>query len=202
MLMKILKKAFVCGLILATFVSFSATSVFASDSSNYIIEDQTVYFDNLDDMGKFVTENNLQPKVDFSEYFYIDDTGNIQMRINPTELKEKYNLTDKDISDLKVLNTQVKYTDDSMLRGFVGLHIKLGPKVRGMSAVVAGGFATGYAGFYLSKFAANPLTAGAVGAISASIGGTVGWAVNKGLKEVDVGTDVPFVSLAYTVNVP
>lgn len=71
-----------------------------------------------------------------------------------------------------------------------------------MSAVVAGGFAAGYCGFYLKKFAVNPITAGLVGAISAAIGGTVGWAVNNHLKQVDVGLNITGISMSYTVSVP
>ncbi|MFV0559356.1 MAG: hypothetical protein ACK5NA_01380 [Enterococcus sp.] len=204
--MKIFRKAIVCGLTLVTIggLATPVTSVFAAESepSSYNTDNQSVYFDSLDDMSKFVTDNNLQPKVDFSKYFYVDSNDSIQMNINSAELKSQYNLTDKDISDLQILNTQIKYTDESKLRGFVGLHINLGSKVRGMSAVVAGGFAAGYCSFYLKQFAINPVTAGVVEGISAAIGGTVDWAVNQGMKRVDVGVNVPFVSLAFTVNVP
>ncbi|MGE7186992.1 hypothetical protein ACQKKK_24400 [Peribacillus sp. NPDC006672] len=61
-----------------------------------------------------------------------------------------------------------------------------------MSAVVAGAFAAGYVGWYVKQIAA----AGPWGA------GLVGYAVIKGLKKVDVGVNIPLVSLSFTVNIP
>ncbi|WP_442248742.1 hypothetical protein, partial [Staphylococcus aureus] len=69
---------------------------------------------------------------------------------------------------------------DMQAYGFVGLHLKLGPKVRSMNAIVAGGFAAGYIGWYTSKIAAaGPWGAGAAAAITAGTSGAVAWAVKN-----------------------
>lgn len=177
------------------------------DANNIQYEDvlkteDSIYFKDVDSLTTFAIDNNLKTSIDLEPYFYEDLQGNIQLDLNNPELRTKLNLTDKDLQDLSILNEETKTLYQSDLRGFVGLHIKLGAKVRGMSSVVAGGFAAGYCGFYLKKFAVNPITAGVVGAISAAIGGTVGWAVNNHLKQVDVGLNITGISMSYTVKVP
>ncbi|MEQ7214910.1 MULTISPECIES: hypothetical protein [Enterococcus] len=169
---------------------------------NVLRTDDSIYFKDINSLTTFASDNNLYLPINLEPYFYEDSQGNIQLDLNNQDLRTKLHLTDKDLRDLSILNQETQSLDQSNARGFVGLHIKLGSKVRGMSAVVAGGFAAGYCGFYLKKFAVNPVTAGVVGAISAAIGGTVGWAVNNHLKQVDVGVDIPGISLSYTVKVP
>ena len=173
-----------------------------AQDENILRTDNSIYFKDIDSLTTFASDNNLYLPINLEPYFYEDSQGNIQLDVNNPDLRTKLHLTDKDLRDLSTLNQETKSLDQSNARGFVGLHIKLGSKVRGMSAVVAGGFAAGYCGFYLKKFAVNPVTAGVVGAISAAIGGTVGWAVNNHLKQVDVGVDIPGISLSYTVKVP
>jgi hypothetical protein len=63
-----------------------------------------------------------------------------------------------------------------------------------MSDLAAGAFVGGYVLFYLKTFAVTPATAG--------VGGAVRYAVSHGLRRVDVGVNVAFVSLAFTVNTP
>lgn len=191
---------------------FGGSNVSASEEKNMVVNsvqyegvlktDDSIYFKDVDSLTTFASNNNLSTSIDLEPYFYEDSQGNIQLDLSNPELRTKLNLSDKDLRDLSVLNEKTKSMDQSNLRGFVGLHIKLGSTVRGMSAVVAGGFAAGYCGFYLKKFAVNPITAGLVGAISAAIGGTVGWAVNNHLKQVDVGLNITGISMSYTVSVP
>ncbi|MCI2019042.1 MAG: hypothetical protein LKJ60_05490 [Lentilactobacillus buchneri] len=52
------------------------------------------------------------------------------------------------------------------------------------------------------KLAKGPYGMGAVGAISAAIGGAVGWAVNKGMKSVDAGIHIHGAHASYTVHIP
>ncbi|MDT2752549.1 hypothetical protein [Enterococcus thailandicus] len=191
---------------------FGGSNVSASEEKNMVVNsvqyegvlktDDSIYFKDVDSLTTFASNNNLSTSIDLEPYFYEDSQGNIQLDLSNPELRTKLNLSDKDLRDLSVLNEKTKSMDQSNLRGFVGLNIKLGSTVRGMSAVVAGGFAAGYCGFYLKKFAVNPITAGLVGAISAAIGGTVGWAVNNHLKQVDVGLNITGISMSYTVSVP
>lgn len=83
-----------------------------------------------------------------------------------------------------------KEKQEQQIQGFVGLHLKLGPKVRAMNAIVAGAFAAG------------PWGAGAAATITASTAGVVGWVVKNKLKKVNVGINIARVSLSYTVRIP
>ncbi|GAA4077043.1 hypothetical protein GCM10022410_22260 [Amphibacillus indicireducens] len=86
--------------------------------------------------------------------------------------------------------------------GFVGLHINLSAKTRGMAAVVAGGFAAGVVGWYVKDLAlTGPWGAGAAAAITATTAGVVGYAVKNKLKRISVGVNIPFVSWSKTVTI-
>ncbi|KAA6450865.1 hypothetical protein [Bacillus swezeyi] len=141
-----------------------------------------------------------------SNYFELDKDGNIHFTADKETLMEM-GISEHDSKLMTSMKPEEfsfeENKDEIQAYGFVGLHLKLGPKVRAMSAVAAGAFAAGYVGWYVKQIAAaGPWGAGAAAAITASTAGIVGWAVNKGLKKVNVGVNIPFVSLSYTVNIP
>ena len=99
-------------------------------------------------------------------------------------------------------NASSAVTSPIRTRGFVGLHINLGTKTRNMSSWAAAAYVTGYVGWYLKVFATTPATAGAVALISAEVGASVKYAITHGIKRIDVGVNIPFVALSYTVTTP
>ena len=85
--------------------------------------------------------------------------------------------------------------------GFVGLYVNLSNKVRNMGAVVGGAFAGGVVGWHVKSLAtAGPWGAGAAAAITAAASGTIAYAIKNGLKKVNVGVYIPFVSWSKTVT--
>ncbi|MBM7715037.1 hypothetical protein JOC94_002009 [Bacillus thermophilus] len=63
----------------------------------------------------------------------------------------------------------------------------------------AGAFA---AGWYAKKFAVNPITAGVPGLITAGTAAAVKRAVEKNIRKVWLGRNIPGLSLTYNVNIP
>lgn len=127
------------------------------------------------------------------------------------ERKIKFNATVKDLTDLGISEKDAKLMIEDAeaiqdvpmrLRGFVGLHINLGPKIRAMNAWAAGLYAGGRVGFALKVFATNPHTAGVVAIISGSVVGSVRWAVQNRVRRISVGVHLPRVSLSRTVSLP
>ena len=152
-----------------------------------------------------VDKNQIQMAEKLSNYFEEDADGNINFTADKETLMQM-GISESDAELMTSISSDDELTiaeGDQQLQGFVGLHLKLGPKVRAMSAVVAGAFAAGYVGWYVKKIAATgPWGAGAAAAITAATAGVVGYAVKKGLKKVDVGVNIPFVSLSFTVSIP
>lgn len=143
-----------------------------------------------------------------SNYFELDEDGNTHFTADKETLMEM-GISEHD-SQLLISMKSEKFSfeenekkGDIQTLGFVGLHIKLGPNIRSMNAIVAGAVAGGYIGWYTKQIAAaGPWGAGAAAAITASAAGAVGWAVKNKLKKVDVGVNIMFVNLAYTVKIP
>ncbi|MGP4073784.1 hypothetical protein ACTWQB_14670 [Piscibacillus sp. B03] len=155
-----------------------------------------------------VSEESEQLAVELSDYFETDSNGEVVFTADKETLIEM-GISERDAelmisTDLnKGSFKEIKDEGEYQTQGFVGLHLNLGPRVRAMSAVAAGGFAAGYVGWHIKQIAkAGPWGAGAAAAITASVAGTVGYAVNKGLRKVSVGVNIPFVSMSYTVNIP
>lgn len=155
-----------------------------------------------------VDKKQLELAEKLSNYFELDKDGNIHFTADKETLMEM-GISEHD----SLLMTSMKSEEfsfeenekkgDMQTLGFVGLHLKLGPKVRSMNAIVAGGFAAGYIGWYTSRIAAaGPWGAGAAAAITAGTSGAVAWAVKNKYKKVDVGVNIMFVNLAYTVKIP
>ena len=88
-------------------------------------------------------------------------------------------------------------------RGFVGVYIVLGPKVRKMNGWAAAAFAGGYVGWYAKQLAAaGPVGAGVAALVTASTGAVVKWAVENGVRAVPVGKNIPGFSLSYNLRLP
>ncbi|MGF9725796.1 hypothetical protein ABEX00_19595 [Bacillus safensis] len=141
-----------------------------------------------------IDKKQLELAEKLSNYFELDKDGNIHFTADKETLMEM-GISEHD----SLLMTSMKSEEfsfeenekkgDMQTLGFVGLHLKLGPKVRSMNAIVAGGFAAGYIGWYTSR-------------ITAGTSGAVAWAVKNKYKKVDVGVNIMFVDLAYTVKTP
>lgn len=208
---KILAKALLC----TSLVGFaSPLSIVYANQTNSNPEIQEISEQSsatilTDENGDF-TVNGIQHTYSYTDevsqlgqkleqYFYLDNNGNVRLSGTEDELSNVLGISKEDARLLLEYSESLPNIYD---RGFVGLTLRLGPTVRSMSGVLAGGFAAGYCGWYLKQFAVNPATAGVVGAISAGIGGAVGWAVSHGIRTVDVGVNVPAVSMRLYVNVP
>lgn len=154
-----------------------------------------------------VDKNQIQMAENLSNYFEEDVDGNINFTANKETLMQM-GIPESDAELMTSISSDSSdrlniIEGEQQLQGFVGLHLKLGPRVRAMSSVIAGAFAAGYVGWHVKKIATKgPWGAGAAAAITAATGGVVGYAVKKGLKKVDIGVNIPFVSLSYTVNIP
>lgn len=86
--------------------------------------------------------------------------------------------------------------------GFVGIHINLGKTVRGMNGWSAAVFVTGYVGWYAKQLAAaGPWGAGVAAVISASAGATAKWAVENGVRRINVGQNILGISKSFTIKI-
>ena len=172
------------------------------DSKAFDVRNETV---QLDITEKTKTNFELSDKDQkiadaITDFYALDEDGKI-----------KFNATVKNITDLGISEKDAKLMIEDAeaiqdvpmrLRGFVGLHINLGPKIRAMNAWAAGLYAGGRVGFALKVFATNPHTAGVVAIISGSVVGSVRWAVQNRVRRISVGVHLPRVSLSRTVSIP
>jgi hypothetical protein len=203
-------KKIISMLLVCCMIFISSSSVFAADMKS---------------------SNSYQAKVqnglssDISHYFTKDSNGDIHFTATKSELIS-LGISEKDAEIMTSftsdeLNSFAEQLDSSLVisedatvvsdtdtpsiqpSGFVGIYLKLGPKVRSMAAIPAGAFAAGFVGWHLKELAkAGPWGAGAAAAISASVGGVVAWAVKNHLKTVPVGKDIPIVSWSRNVYIP
>ncbi|MGG3572368.1 hypothetical protein ABES25_01125 [Bacillus gobiensis] len=153
-----------------------------------------------------VDKEQIEMAEKLSNYFEQDADGSVRFTADKETLMEM-GISESDIELMTSTGPEEFSFDENKSEmqtyGFVGLHLELGPKVRAMNAVVAGAFAGGYIGWYTKQIAAaGPWGAGAAAAITASTAGVVGWAVNRSLQKVDVGVNISYVSLSYTVKIP
>lgn len=191
--------------------------IFISSSSAFASERK----ENISNSIEYYKDNELS--IELSKYFTKDEIGNISFNASKLDLYD-LGISKKDAEIMlsissKELNELAENIDNSLVInnpsnntninseiqpfGFVGVYLKLGPKVRSMAAVPAGAFAAGFVGWYLKDLAkAGPWGAGAAAAISASVGGVVGWAVKNHLKSVPVGKNIPGVSWSRNVYIP
>ncbi|MGE7768297.1 hypothetical protein [Peribacillus sp. NPDC096540] len=185
--------------------SFSPTSHASSGNVNStdwaaVLESGTV---NGDDIS--VDRNQMQMAEKLSNYFETDADGNINftadketlmnMGISESDAELMTSITSDDLT--------ITEGEQQDIQGFVGLYFYLGPKVRGMSAVLAGAFAAGYVGWYVKQIAAaGPWGAGAAATITAATAGVVGYGVKKKLKKVQVGVYMNGFSLSWPIFLP
>lgn len=170
--------------------------------------EQNVWTDSSDPNN--ADKESIELAKELSNYFKEDSNGNIEFTADKETLielgiseKDAHLILSIDPNELTMEAADEVGEGDQQVYGFVGLHLKLGPKVRAMNGIVAGGFAAGFIGWHVKQIAAaGPWGAGAATAITAGTAGAVGWAVNKGLTEVNVGPNIPFVNMSYTVNIP
>ncbi|MDO5755654.1 MAG: hypothetical protein Q4P28_05415, partial [Tissierellia bacterium] len=188
------------------------------------ISSSTVFATNIDEPISTQVESQDELSSKLSSYFTEDSNGDIHFTATKADLislgisekdaeimlsfsSEELNSFSEELdSSLVIGNTNItnnKFKPSIQPFGFVGIYLKLGPKVRSMAAVPAGAFAAGFVGWYLKDLAkAGPWGAGAAAAISASVGGAVGWAVKNHLKVVPVGKNIAGVSWSRSVNIP
>lgn len=153
-----------------------------------------------------VDKNQVQMAEKLSTYFEENTDGTVDFTADKETLMD-IGISENDAELMASINSDdLSFNEEKQeqqIQGFVGLHLKLGPKVRAMNAIVAGAFAAGYVGWHVKKIAAaGPWGAGAAAAITASTAGVVGWAVKNKLKKVNVGVNIARVSLSYTVRIP
>lgn len=191
--------------------------IFISSSSGFASEQK----ENISNSIEEYKYNELS--FELSKYFTKDDRGTISFNASKFDLydlgisnedaeimlsfsSEELNEFAENIDNSLVISNPSNDTNinsEIQLFGFVGVYLKLGPKVRSMAAVPAGAFAAGFVGWYLKDLAkAGPWGAGAAAAISASVGGVVGWAVKNHLETVPVGKNIPGVSWSRNVYIP
>lgn len=145
----------------------------------------------------------IQTAEKISTYFSVDENNNIIFNADrDTLMNLGISAEDADLMILASAEFTSIETPEVQAYGFVGIHLNLGPKVRSMSGWAAGTFAAGYVGWYAKTFAVNPVTAGVAALITAGTGLAVKNAVEKNLKKVSIGMDIPFVSLSYNVDIP
>ncbi len=172
------------------------------DSKAFDVRNETVQVDITEKTKtNFELSDKDQKIADaITDFYALDEEGKI-----------KFNATVKDLTDLGISEKDAKLMIEDAeaiqdvpmrLRGFVGLHINLGPKIRAMNAWAAGLYAGGRVGFALKVFATNPHTAGVVTIISGSVVGSVRWAVQNRVRRISVGVHLPRVSLSRTVSLP
>lgn len=172
------------------------------DSKAFDVRNETVQVDITEKTKtNFELSDKDQKIADaITDFYALDEEGKI-----------KFNATVKDLTDLGISEKDGKLMIEDAeaiqdvpmrLRGFVGLHINLGPKIRAMNAWAAGLYAGGRVGFALKVFATNPHTAGVVAIISGSVVGSVRWAVQNRVRRISVGVHLPRVSLSRTVSLP
>lgn len=135
-----------------------------------------------------------------ANYYAKDSSGNVTFTASLSDLMN-LGLSQADAQAI-LDNASSAVTSPIRTRGFVGLHINLGTKTRNMRSWAAAAYVTGYVGWYLKVFATTPATAGAVALISAGVGASVKYAITHGIKRIDVGVNIPFVALSYTVATP
>lgn len=172
------------------------------DSKAFDVRNETVQVDITEKTKtNFELSDKDQKIADaITDFYALDEEGKI-----------KFNATVKNLTDLGISEKDAKLMIEDAeaiqdvpmrLRGFVGLHINLGPKIRAMNAWAAGLYAGGRVGFALKVFATNPHTAGVVAIISGSVVGSVRWAVQNRVRRISVGVHLPRVSLSRTVSLP
>ncbi|UAC48586.1 hypothetical protein K6959_00850 [Bacillus aquiflavi] len=99
----------------------------------------------------------------------------------------------------EVSGEEMQYIDGG---GFVGFRVTFKASTRKMGAAVGGAYVAGVVGWHCRHLAtAGPWGAGAAAAITAAAGGTASWAINKGLRRVNIGVNIPGVSWSKSLTI-
>jgi|GEM_PF-1783327 len=188
-------------------ITVSASELSSTANSDDAIEISQGVFTLNTDLLNEEEQRQLEVGEKLSELFTQDSEGNLIIGANSKELQRKLGISENEAQQLIEATNEIGQDIDvqsrrSMARGFVGLHLNLGPSTRKMNGWLAGTFVAGYVGWHLKKFAVSGVTAGAVAVISGAIGWVVKTAVERGLRFVSVGTFIPNVSLAFSVTTP
>lgn len=150
--------------------------------------------DIITENGKYsYDEKIIEDALKLQKYFGYDKNGNVVLNATKEQSIVDLDITESQALDLLGISESGVMTTE--YRGFVGVYVHLGPKVRAINGWAAGAFAGGYVGWYTKQLAA----AGPWGAGAAA---TVKWAVENGVRTVPIGSQIPGFSLSYNVNVP
>lgn len=150
-------------------------------------------------------ESMVEAAEQLSTYFELDENGNITFNVDQNTLVKELGISKEDAELMISASEELsKETVDNQKqgRGFVGVYLNLGPKVRKMNGWAAGAFAGGYVGWYAKTFAVNPVTAGVAALITAATTLTVKNAVERGIRRVSLGINIAGYSGAFNVNIP
>ena len=137
------------------------------------------------------------------DFFIEDEAGNIVLNVDSETLQKELGLTAEEADELLQINEYFENQSDMQeisQRGFVGVRVNLGPETRAMNALLGGAYVTGWIGFHLKVFATTPATAGAVAVISAGIGFAIKTVIQNKIKTVQLGINVPGISLSKTLT--
>ncbi|MFU2206911.1 hypothetical protein [Streptococcus pluranimalium] len=171
-----------------------------------VIEDDLNFSDEemnaITENGKYSYDEEItKAGLKLQKYFEFDENRNVVLNATKEQLMNDLNITETQALDLLSLSEPGVSTIH--YRGFVGVYVHLGPKVRAMNGWAAAAFAGGYVGWYTKQLAAaGPWGAGAATLITASAAAAVKWAVENGIRTVPIGSQIRGYSLSYNVYVP
>ena len=192
---------------LSLFGAVAPTLANASTISNIISSDKVDEFTSADiniitNYGQYSYDKKLtEVALKLENYFSKNEYGNPVLYATKEQLMEDLEITEQEAEDiLSIAESDVRKTQ---FRGFVGLYINLGPKIRSMNGWAAAAFAGGYVGWYAKELvAAGPWGAGVAALITASAAALVKWGVENGVTVLHLGDHIPGISLSYNVYIP
>ena len=210
------KKLFKYGVLSAVSLSMLGTvmptlTVLANEQSRIVsnqeISENTLNFSKKDmdvitNNGQYSYDESLvQTSLKLQQFFGYNEYGEVVINATKDDLIKELGVTEEQAMSLLEISDSGVRKDSS--RGFVGVYIVLGPKVRKMNCWAAAAFAGGYVGWYAKQLAAaGPVGAGVAALVTASTGAVVKWAVENGVRAVPVGKNIPGFSLSYNLRLP
>lgn len=210
------KKLFKYGVLSAVSLSMLGTvmptlTVLANEQSRIVsnqeISENTLNFSKKDmdvitNNGQYSYDESLvQTSLKLQQFFGYNEYGEVVINATKDDLIKELGVTEEQAMSLLEISDSGVRKDSS--RGFVGVYIVLGPKVRKMNGWAAAAFAGGYVGWYAKQLAAaGPVGAGVADLVTASTGAVVKWAVENGVRAVPVGKNIPGFSLSYNLRLP
>lgn len=208
------KKLFKYGVLSAVSLSMLGTvmptlTVLANEQSRIVsnqeISENTLNFSKKDmdvitNNGQYSYDESLvQTSLKLQQFFGYNEYGEVVINATKDDLIKELGVTEEQAMSLLEISDSGVRKDSS--RGFVGVYIVLGPKVRKMNGWAAAAFAGGYVGWYAKQLAAaGPVGAGVAALVTASTGAVVKWAVENGVRAVPVGKNIPGFSLSYNLR--